>query len=211
MLHHTLALASAVALVWHFKYWIQWPTEFLRLFNYSFHTGKKFRTILHCSTVSPTGVSADSRGVAKAASWTLEEPKLPKKLGRFTLVMPIMTAALSVLLLHDDFRTSSHGCIRWLRLCGYFWHLLHIVRKGVFVAELMKRANLQVRQVINHAHDIHGPMKVYMRKRIESLLAAGIKLPNFGTFEKAVSLIFLDFVVQNAAGLLLSPEFSRAW
>ena len=36
--HLTLALGSCVAVLWHFTYWIQWPTESARLFTYSFPT-----------------------------------------------------------------------------------------------------------------------------------------------------------------------------
>ena len=85
-----------------------------------------------------------------------------------------------------------------------------LYERAFFVAELMKRANLHVRQAINQARDIDGPMKKYLRKRIEAVPAAGIKLANFATFERAATPIFLDFVVRNTAGLLLSLQFSRA-
>ena len=84
-----------------------------------------------------------------------------------------------------------------------------LYERAFFVAELMKGANLHVRQAVNQARDIDGPMKKYVRKRMESVPATGIKLANFGTFERPATPTFLDFVVPNAAGLLLSLQFSR--
>ena len=36
--HLTLAWGSCVGVLWHFMYWIRWPTESIKLFNYSFPT-----------------------------------------------------------------------------------------------------------------------------------------------------------------------------
>ena len=83
-----------------------------------------------------------------------------------------------------------------------------LYERAFFVAVLMKRANLHLRQAINGASDIDWPTKRYMRKRIESVPPLGIKIGNFGKFERESTPIFLDFVVRNIAGLLLSLQFS---
>ena len=75
----------------------------------------------------------------------------------------------------------------------------------------MKRAKQHLRQAIHRAGDIDAPMKrdMRMRKHIESVQAAGIQLGSFGTFERESTPVFLDFVVRNIAGLLLSLRFSQ--
>ena len=84
-----------------------------------------------------------------------------------------------------------------------------LYERAFFVADWMKRGNLHLRAAINNASGIDMPTKKYMRKWLESVPAVKIKLANFGAFERAASPIFLDFVVQNTAGLLLSLQFSR--
>ena len=59
------------------------------------------------------------------------------------------------------------------------------------------------------AGNIDGRTKKYMRKRIESVPAVGIQLASFGAFERAAIPIFLDFVVRNIAGTLVSFQLYK--
>ena len=76
--------------------------------------------------------------------------------------------------------------------------------RAFFVSDLMERAKLNLNAAITNGGHLDGPTRKYMRKRVESVPAVGIKVGSFGTFERASTPIFLDFVMRNIAAVLLS-------
>ena len=82
-------------------------------------------------------------------------------------------------------------------------------RAFFIIADLLQRAKQHLRMATVGADNIDGRTKKYMRRRIESVPATGIQLASFGTFERAAIPIFLDFVVRNIAGALVSFQLSK--
>ena len=84
-----------------------------------------------------------------------------------------------------------------------------LYERAFFLSDGMKRAKQHLRQVIHRTGGIDSPTKSYLRKRVGSVPPVGIRLGNFGTFEREATPIFVDFVIRNIAGLLLSLRFSQ--
>ena len=105
--HLSLALGSAVTGIWHFMYWIQWPNETVRLFNFSFpvfdegvdpHSGCRSASLVSSvgsndSVPGTISQSADSEGQPEPEPFNDEHVVQKRtKIDWLALFMPLLVA-----------------------------------------------------------------------------------------------------------------------
>ena len=117
------------------------------------------------------------------------------------MTLSISNACFAITMISEHPMMAAFGVLASVVTCLIFSVMYE---RAFFVTELVQRAKLQLNMAITQAFDIDGRTKKYMRKRVDSVPAVGIKVSNFHKFERASTPSFLDFVIRNVAGLLLS-------
>lgn len=119
------------------------------------------------------------------------------------MMLSVSNACFAITMVAEHPVMAAFGVLVSSSVCVVFSVMYE---RAFFVTEVMQRAKLQLNMAITQASNIDRRTKTYMRKRVDSVPAVGIKLANFHKFERASTPSFLDFVIRNVAGYLLSRQ-----